>query len=92
MIAADSLIFTPDDVDLARSPLAGRVRLATCVLGAFNPGLARLPNGNLLMMVRVAEALRTPVHDGHIHAIRWGEGGYHVDAWPLIIWPPSAKL
>ena len=83
MIAADSLIFTPDDVDPGRSPLAGRVPLATYVLGAFNPGLARLPNGNLLMMVRVAEALRTPVRDGHIHAIRWGDGGYHVDAWPL---------
>jgi len=29
----------------------------TYVLGAFNPGFARLPNGNLLLMVRVAEAL-----------------------------------
>ena len=30
-------------------------------MGAFNPGLARLPNGNLLLMVRVAEALKEPV-------------------------------
>ncbi len=79
----DALVFTPDDVDLARSPLAGKVGAETYVLGAFNPGLTRLPNGNLLMMVRVAEALRRPVSDGHVHAIRWADGGYHLDAWPL---------
>jgi predicted GH43/DUF377 family glycosyl hydrolase len=53
------------------------------VLGAFNPGMTRLPNGNLLLMVRVAEALRTPIRDQHIHAIRWADGGYCLDAWPL---------
>ena len=57
----DYLIFRPDDVDLARSPLRRSIAEATYVLGAFNPGLARLPNGNLLLMVRVAEALREPV-------------------------------
>ncbi|MET0375214.1 MAG: glycosidase [Rhizorhabdus sp.] len=83
----DTLVFVPDDVDLARSPLAGHFDADTYVLGAFNPGLTRLPNGNLLMMVRVAEALRDPIRDGHVHAIRWsGEGGasaYVLDAWPL---------
>jgi hypothetical protein len=56
------------------SPLAqgmARAGAETYVLGAFNPGMTRLPNGNLLMMVRVAEALRTPIFDGHVHAIRW---------------------
>jgi predicted GH43/DUF377 family glycosyl hydrolase len=57
------------------------------VLGAFNPGMTRLPNGNLLLMVRVAEALRTPISNGFIHSIRWhddGTGGeYTLDAWPL---------
>ena len=56
----DYLIFRPDDVDLSRSPLRRGVTEPTYVLGAFNPGLARLPNGNLLLMVRVAEALREP--------------------------------
>jgi hypothetical protein len=56
----DTLILVPDDIDLTRSPLAGQLAEETYVLGAFNPGLTRLPNGNLLMMVRVAEALRTP--------------------------------
>jgi predicted GH43/DUF377 family glycosyl hydrolase len=80
---ADHLMFTPLDVDLARSPLAGRLDAETFVLGAFNPGLTRLPSGNLLMMVRVAEALREPVTDGAVRAIRWQSGGYHLDAWPL---------
>ncbi len=79
----DHLVFTPDDVDLLRSPLAGKIDAQTYVLGAFNPGMTRLANGNLLLMVRIAEALRQPIHDGHIHAIRWADGAYHLDAWPL---------
>ena len=81
--ATDRLILTPDDIDLSRSPLAGHLSAETYVLGAFNPGLTRLDNGNLLLLVRVAEALRTPIFDGHIHAIRWEEGRYVLDAWPL---------
>jgi len=79
----DRLVFGPRDVDLSRSPLAGKIPAETFVLGAFNPGMTRLPNGNLLLMVRVAEALRTPVSSGHIHAIRWADGDYVLDAWPL---------
>ncbi|WP_242183455.1 glycosidase [Sphingomonas sp. CARO-RG-8B-R24-01] len=79
----DALIFTPADVDLTKSPLAGQIDAETYVLGAFNPGMTRLPNGNLLLMVRIAEALRTPIKDQQIHAIRWHDGGYCLDAWPL---------
>jgi predicted GH43/DUF377 family glycosyl hydrolase len=85
----DRLILVPDDIDLSRSPLAGHLDAETYVLGAFNPGLTRLPNGNLLMMVRVAEALRHPIRGGHVHAIRWQAEGaaetgrYGLDAWPL---------
>lgn len=79
----DRLVFLPADVDLARSPLAGQLGVETYVLGAFNPGLTRLAGGNLLMMVRVAEALRHPVVGDHVHAIRWAEGRYGLDAWPL---------
>ncbi|CAN5359777.1 glycoside hydrolase family 130 protein [soil metagenome] len=79
----DQLVFSPRDVDLARSPLAGKVDAETYILGAFNPGMTRLPNGNLLLMVRVAEALKNPIHDGHIHALRWDDGGYARDPWPL---------
>jgi predicted GH43/DUF377 family glycosyl hydrolase len=83
----DRLVFGPGDVDLARSPMAEGMRRAgaeTYVLGAFNPGMTRLPNGNLLMMVRIAEALRTSIFDGDVHSIRWaGDDGYVLDAWPL---------
>jgi beta-1,2-mannobiose phosphorylase / 1,2-beta-oligomannan phosphorylase len=83
----DRLILVPDDIDLSRSPLAGQLDAETYVLGAFNPGMTRLENGNLLMMVRIAEALRQPIRDGHVHAIRWvndaNGGRYRLDAWPL---------
>ncbi|MFV3074882.1 hypothetical protein [Niveispirillum fermenti] len=83
--AIDRLVLTPDDIDLSRSPMAGQLEAETYVLGAFNPGMTRLPNGNLLLMVRVAEALRDPIRDGHVHAIRWDADseGYVLDAWPL---------
>jgi predicted GH43/DUF377 family glycosyl hydrolase len=81
-IKSDHLIFTPDDVDLSYSPL--RNRLETYVLGAFNPGLCRLPNGNLMMMVRIAEALSNPVLKDNVHCLRWDkEKGFITDAWPL---------
>ena len=79
----DRLVLVPEDIDLSRSPLADHLDAETYVLGAFNPGLTRLPNGNLLMVVRIAEALRHPVGDGHVHAIRWDNGRYVLDAWPL---------
>lgn len=81
----DRLIFTPDDVDLGRSPLRQGLPLgSTFVLGAFNPGLGVLPGGNLLMMVRVAEALREPMTGHVIRAIRWTpHDGYHLVEWPL---------
>ncbi|PZO74993.1 MAG: glycosidase [Sphingomonas taxi] len=79
----DQLVFTPADIDLSRSPLAGKVGAETYVLGAFNPGMTRLANGNLLLMVRVAEALKQPIKDGNVHAIRWEDGAYVLDAWPL---------
>ena len=84
---ADRLVLTPPMVDLARSPLAGQFDAETYVLGAFNPALTRLANGNLLMMVRIAEALREPISEGMVHAIRWDgdrNGGRCVlDGWPL---------
>ncbi|MES2301590.1 MAG: glycosidase [Pseudomonadota bacterium] len=79
----DRLVFTPFMVDLDRSPLAGHFGAETYVLGTFNPGMTVLPNGNILLMVRVAEALRQPVHNGKVHAIRWHDGGYVLDGWPL---------
>lgn len=82
--ATDRLVITPDHIDLSRSPLAGKIAAKTHVLGAFNPGMTRLSNGNLLLMVRVAEALTKPIADGKVHAIRWdADKGYVLDGWPL---------
>jgi predicted GH43/DUF377 family glycosyl hydrolase len=82
--AVDRLILTPDDIDLSKSPLSGHLDAETYVLGAFNPGMTRLPNGNLVIFVRIAEALRSPIVNNFVHAIRWDETGkYVLDAWPL---------
>jgi len=83
-IKSNLLIFTPDDADLTRSPLRNGLHEKTYVLGAFNPGLCRLQNGNLLMMVRVAEALSNPVVNDKVHCIRWDkENKFTTDEWPL---------
>jgi len=83
-IRSDYLIFKPDDVDLSLSPLRDSLDQKTFVLGAFNPGLCRLPNGNLLIMVRVAEALVDPVVGDKVLSIRWDrERNYVTDEWPL---------
>ena len=75
----DFLIVRPDDIDLSRSPLRRGIDAPTYVLGAFNPGLARVPNGNLLLMVRVAEALSDPVDGDCVRAIRWTPEAYVLD-------------
>jgi predicted GH43/DUF377 family glycosyl hydrolase len=79
----DELVFRPRDVDLTRSPLRRTLDAPTHVLGAFNPGLARLPSGNLLLMVRIAEALTQPLSGGNVRAIRWTPAGYVLDDYPL---------
>lgn len=83
-IKSDHLIFSPGDIDLSESPLRNGLKEDTYVLGAFNPGLCRLPNGNLLIMVRVAEALSNAVYNNEVHCIRWdAEKKFFSDAWPL---------
>ncbi len=79
----DHIVVRPDDIDLRRSPLRRSLGAKTHVLGAFNPGLTRLPSGNLLLMVRVAEALREPVSGEHVRAIRWTPDGYVLDRHAL---------
>ncbi|MEO6716461.1 MAG: glycosidase, partial [Novosphingobium sp.] len=81
--AVDRLVATPDMIDLSQSPLAGKLEVETFVLGVFNPAMTRLPSGNLLLVARVAEALRQPIFDNKVHAIRWDGGHYVLDGWPL---------
>jgi predicted GH43/DUF377 family glycosyl hydrolase len=80
----DKIILTPFDIDLSYSPIKKQLNSETYVLGAFNPGMTRLPDGNLLLMVRIAEALKNPVKSGKIYAIRWDEKkGYVPDEYEL---------
>jgi beta-1,2-mannobiose phosphorylase / 1,2-beta-oligomannan phosphorylase len=78
----DFIVFGPGDVDLSRSPLRNGIDEETFILGAFNPGFTRLPNGNLLLMVRVAEALREQVQKDHVLSLRWHDGRYIIDRFP----------
>jgi predicted GH43/DUF377 family glycosyl hydrolase len=80
----DKIILTPYDIDLSYSPLRKQLGVKTYVLGAFNPGMTKLPNGNLIIMVRIAEALQHPVNEANISAIRWDEKkGYVLDDYNL---------
>lgn len=82
----DRLIFEPGEVDLRCSPLRASMSALgqeTFVLGAFNPGLCRLPNGNIAMFVRVAEALKDPLREGAARMLRWTPEGYAIDAYPI---------
>lgn len=80
----DKIILAPDDIDLSHSPIKKDINIDTYVLGAFNPGMSRLPNGNIIIMVRIAEALKTPVFDNKIHSIRWDTDlGYVLDAYNI---------
>ena len=80
----DKIIIKPDDIDLGYSPIRKDIKVETYVLGAFNPGMSRLPNGNIILMVRIAEALKSPVFNNKIHSIRWDtEKGYVLDAYNI---------
>ncbi len=80
----DRIVLKPGDIDLKNSIIREQTGAETYVLGAFNPGFSRLNNGNLIMMVRVAEALRYPIFNGKIHAIRFDKKtGICLDAYDL---------
>lgn len=80
----DEIIIKPKDINLSFSPLRKSLNVSTFVLGAFNPGMSRLANGNIILVLRIAEALKTPILDDQIHSIRWDiEKGYVLDAYNL---------
>ena len=80
----DEIIIKPEDIDLGFSPIKKDLNIDTYVLGAFNPGMSRLPNGNIILMVRIAEALKTSVFNNKIHSIRWDSvKGYVLDEYDI---------
>jgi len=58
LIHFDKIIFSPNDIREDYKSLSNDLGQETEILGTFNPGMAKLPNGNLLLMIRVAEALK----------------------------------
>lgn len=80
----DRILFGPRDLDPQQLPVSQAVGEQTYVLGAFNPGLCRLPNGNLLLMVRVAEALTEACREDAIRIIRYNclTDSFQLDSYP----------
>jgi beta-1,2-mannobiose phosphorylase / 1,2-beta-oligomannan phosphorylase len=79
----DKIILKPSDIDLQHSPLRRDIKEPTYVLGAFNPGLEKLENGNLIMMVRVAEALENQIENDQLKIIRWVNDKYKIESHPI---------
>jgi predicted GH43/DUF377 family glycosyl hydrolase len=78
----DKIILSPFDIDLNYSPLKNDLGVETYVLGAFNPGMSRLPNGNIILLVRIAEAIKEPEKGNIIRAIRWEKNkGFRFDEY-----------
>jgi len=79
----DRIVFAPDDISRYKYPIHNSTGLETYILGAFNPGFTRLPNGNLLLMVRVAESIQEPIKKDKFRYIRWDiDDGYVVEEHP----------
>ena len=70
----DKILIAPSDIDSQKLPVGQDIDQETYVLGAFNPGFCRLPNGNTLMMVRVAEALCEPRRGDRLQILRYDAG------------------
>ena len=82
-IKSDKIIFSPQSIDLSFSPIRKDINEETYILGAYNPGMCRLPNGNILIMVRVAEALKRPIVNDIFKIIRKDmQKGYVIDNFP----------
>ena len=54
----DKIVFSPENISINFCPVAKDTGKETFILGTFNPGMARLKNGNILLMIRIAEALK----------------------------------
>jgi len=79
---SDRIVFSPGDIDLKYSPLSFGKDIPTYVLGSFNPAMTVLPNGNILLMIRVAEALTNPRIGNQVSALRWDvDNGFVIDTY-----------
>ncbi len=83
-LSKDRIVIAPSHIDLTYSPLRSQIKKPTTVLGAFNPGMTRLKNGNILLLIRIAEAPVQPEKQTHYLFIRWREtDGYQIESVPM---------
>ena len=54
----DKVVFSPENISINFCPVAKDTGKETFILGTFNPGMSRLKNNNILLMIRIAEALK----------------------------------
>lgn len=62
----DKIIFSPGDIDPDFRPVGKDTGKETFIVGTFNPGMTRLKNNNILLVIRVAEALKKPIGKGYV--------------------------
>lgn len=80
----DNIKFSSKDVDLSFLLIRNQLKLASYVLGGYNPSLTRLTNSNLLLMVRAAESLHQTITHNIFSVIRWNlEQDYVIDKIPI---------
>ena len=84
LIYLDRIIFSPGDIKEEFKSLDKDIDQKTEIIGTFNPGLTKLPNGNVLLMVRVAEALKEWKTKESILSPRFDvkSNKYVIDAYP----------
>lgn len=80
----DKIIFSPGDIDPDFRPVGKDTGRETFIQGTYNPGMTRLKNKNILLMVRVAEHFKKPTKKNKVLTPRWDakKKKYVADAFP----------
>ena len=81
---SDRIILSPQDIDQSFRPVARDTGKETYILGTFNPGMTRLKNGNILLVVRVAETLKKIHENGYVLSPRFdpSKKKFVIDKYP----------
>lgn len=80
----DRIVFNPGNIDPDFRPMGKGTGKKTFIQGTYNPGMARLKNGNILLIIRVAEHLEKPVEKNYVFSPRMDvkEKKYVLDMFP----------
>ena len=85
LIHEDKIVFSPNDLNKDIRPLQEDIKDETEIIGTFNPGMTTLLNGNILLMIRVAEAIKNYELDDYILTPRFEatKNKFIVDKYPI---------